>query len=77
VAENSLVDPFSYFEGKVEKWPGAFWKNILDFPKDQMDSCCMASACNLYFSRRLFNSNEDMHEKNTFVLNTKKLGICF
>lgn len=40
VAENSTVDPFSYFERKVKKWPGAAWKNILNFPKEQMDSCC-------------------------------------
>jgi len=39
VVENSTVDPsFSYFEGKDEKWPGAVGKNILNFPKEQMNS---------------------------------------
>jgi hypothetical protein len=78
VAENSTVDdPFCYFDGKVESWSGEIWKNILNFPTEQLDSCCMASACNLYFGQRLFSSNEHMHEQNTFVLNSKKLGICF
>ena len=29
------------------------------------------------FFRRLFNSNEDMHEKNTFVFKYQKAGHLF